>query len=72
MEENEETAEVIKVLTNDEYCYNTLLDEDDETIEEFVRLGNAPDYLYEWFDSPPASWFDDVDWKAVAKALEDK
>jgi hypothetical protein len=63
-----ETQEVINFLVNDEGCYNELSDEDEFTIEEFVRRGNAPEELYKMFQYEKAS-FDNVDWAEVADSL---
>jgi hypothetical protein len=63
-----ETQEVINFLVNDERCYNELSDEDEFTIEEFVRRGDAPEGLYQMFQYENAS-FDSVDWAEVADSL---
>lgn len=70
-EENWETQEVIAWLINDEYCYTEALGEDADTIEAFVREGNAPPGLYASLDQEKSS-LDYVDWDAVEQACVDE
>ncbi len=72
-EETWETQEVTNWLINDEECYEALSGEDAEAIEQFVvddRL--APAGLYAAMQEPSRSKWSDVDWEAVAEALQEE
>jgi hypothetical protein len=71
-EENWETQEVINWLTNDEFSYEALRNRTARYIEQWVKEENAPQGLYESFNSPPQSSFQNVDWNAVEEALEEE
>lgn len=66
---NWETEEVINTLINDpsEMLY-VLKRMDEKEIEDFVKNGQAPEYLYSSFKRYNAS-FDDVDWYTVYEHL---
>ena len=71
-EENWETQEVINWLINDEYAYTALCNRSARYIEQWVKEENAPQGLYDSFNTPPQSSFQDVDWNAVEEALEEE
>ena len=71
MKDNWETDEVITHLINDEDAYADLLGANAETIKTYVNKGNAPAALYDSFEAPPRSSFDEVNWEAVAESLAD-
>ena len=71
-EENWETQEVINWLSNDEFSYTALRNRTARYIEQWVKEENAPQGLYDSFNTPPQSSFQDVDWNAVEEALEEE
>ena len=71
-EETWETQEVINWLINDEFSYTALHNRTAHYIEQWVKEENAPQGLYDSFNTPPQSSFQDVDWNAVEEALEEE
>jgi hypothetical protein len=72
-EENWETNEVIKWLSGSdrEDIYLATLNKTARQIKQFVLDDNAPQGLYDSFDSPPKSSFEDVNWNAVEEACKE-
>ena len=68
--DNWETQEVINWLVNDEDAWRNAPDTSISGLKQWVLSGNAPAGLYESFQSPPASSFENVDWKSVLEALD--
>lgn len=71
-QDNWETQTVIDCLINDEYCYKETLNKAAHLIKRFVlEERQAPQGLYDSFNQPPKSSFEDVDWYAVEAACEE-
>jgi hypothetical protein len=72
-EDSWETGEVIKWLSGSdrEDIYLATLNKTARQLKRFVLDGNAPQGLYDSFNAPPKSSFDDVDWDVVEKACEE-
>lgn len=70
--DNWETQEATNWLANDEDAWRNAPDTSARRLKQWVLDGNAPAGLYEAFNNPPASSFDDVDWKSVLEALDGK
>ena len=68
--DNWETQEVINWLSNDEEAWRNAPDTSTRKLKQWVLERNAPAGLYESFESPPASSFENVDWKSVLEALD--
>lgn len=72
-EETWETGEVIRWLTasDSEEAYLATLNKTARQLRRFVLDGEAPQGLYDSFNQPPMSSFEDVDWDAVEEACEE-